>query len=376
MMTTKPPHPGVVAPRSSADPKPFTDPMAEGDRLDLLPIGAVTALRVVGRNVELPLPIKKFITVGSDPEVDLRVTSMRDDGRQQVSKLHVVIQRKGTGLWIVDQTSTNGTFVDDRREVEFARAAGQSFRVGDVTLLAADEQLRALLPKLQWALGLSAHEHVDEVLALAAHDDPLLLLGPSGCGQRVLAEAIHQASARAPRAFVPIEPPLATEGEWRAVLAHSTSGTAFLDLSFIANPSARFLRELFGATYKTRAIVAAPDLSIASDLLGHEHLTRLRPIVLPPVSARVAEILRLFDLLFLETGSKHRIANLGSDNVVALCRRDWEKNLDELTSAAPRLLAVLAHDMSITEAAASLPNTTRQALSKWLVRLGLRINAA
>ena len=347
--------------------------MSEGG-LDLPPLGAITALRIVGRNQELPLlPTKRHFTLGSSPqpEVDLSVSSLAGATaatREHVSKLHVTLQRRANRLWVVDQTSTNGTFVGDRRETAFDLAAGQSFRVGDITLLALDEALRTLRPSLQWVLGLEAHAAVDEALQVVASGTPLLLLGPTGCGQRALAEAVHRTSARSGHPFVAIQPPLATLPEQLAVLAHASHGTAFLDLSLVDGPSARFVDELFGPTYRIRPIIAAPEIDLAGVRLGRERLPRLRVIGIPSLSHRAAEVPRLFDILFRRAGSKHSVADLGTASVAGLCARDWPNNLHDIELAAPRLLALLDHGKNVTAAAESL-GMSRQALSKWIARL-------
>src|SRR5262249_44935552 len=153
--------------------------------LSLPPADAVTALRIVGSNLpELLLPPEKRIfNLGSDdhPDIDVRVSSKiaKSDpsAQEHVSRVHLQIQRKGSRLGIVDQGSTNGPFIKDRRERDGDIAAGESFRVGNVTLLAMDDHMRALRPTLRWVLGFDAHPYVDKVLEVVTSGDPLLLVG-------------------------------------------------------------------------------------------------------------------------------------------------------------------------------------------------------
>src|SRR5687767_11222202 len=113
--------------REGKAPKGPTDPLSE-QRLSLPPADAVVAFNVVGTDLDIPLPAgRQNFTIGSDlkPEVDVSISSRLlaqlrgvpnpEAWPEAVSKLHVMVQRKGNRLWVVDQTSTNGTFFKDRR---------------------------------------------------------------------------------------------------------------------------------------------------------------------------------------------------------------------------------------------------------------------
>ena len=225
-------------PTGPSQPQIATDPLDDGG-LDLPPIGAVTSLLVVGRGEVIPLlSTQRHFKLGSSPRgvVDVSVSSRTgpdDPSREAVSRLHVVMQRRGRGLWVVDQTSLNGTFVNDSRASEFQIEAGQAFRVANVTMFALDDHVVALRPPLARGIGLRAHAQIDDAMLAATAPAPLLLLGPRGCEQAAIAEAIHRASPRRPHAFVAIQPPLATLAEQAAVLRHASHGTAFLDLAAI-----------------------------------------------------------------------------------------------------------------------------------------------
>jgi len=354
-----------------------TDPLDDGS-LNLAPIGAVTALLVVGRGETIQLlSTQRNFSLGSSPSgvVDVSVSSRRgthDPSREKVSKLHVVMQRRGRGLWVVDQTSTNGTFVNDCRATEFQVEAGQAFRVANVTLFALDDHVTALREPLARGVGLHAHDLIDAAMIAATEPAPLLLLGARGCEQRAIAEAIHRASPRRRHAFVAVQPPLATLAEQAAVLRHASHGTAFLDLATIEAPSAPFVTELFGRTYSVRPVVASPDVTTAARRLGEGRLPTMRVIQLRPLGDRPADVPLLFDAHFRRAQSGRSITELGPANVAALAAQDWPGNLDDLKRAAPRLLALLDHHSDVTAAAVSL-GITRQALAKWLGRLGLSL---
>lgn len=347
---------------------------AQETGLSLPPADAVVALRIVGADLpEIPLSLlKRTFLLGSDPDdpdVTVRVSSRMNDpaAREHVSRVHLMIQRKGNRLWIKDQDSTNGTFIKDRQEADGDIAAGESFRVGNVALLAMDEQMVLLRPQLAWVLGFKAHAQVDEMLQLVASGEPLLLIGEPGCEQRWLAEQIHCTSARRHAGFVAVSPPLTEQA-----LAGATGGTAFLDLAGADRVPAPFVKELFGDTYRVRPILAAPDLETAAEHLGHQNAHKLRPIAIPAVRTRRDDVPRILNSLFRREplSSKRDVADLGEPAVESLKAFHWPGNFDDLRRNAPRILALVECGGN-KRAAARMLGIKHQSLSDALARIGL-----
>ncbi len=71
------------------------------------------------------------ISLGRGSEVDHRID---DDG---LSRLHAVIYREGSRVWVVDQNSTNGTFVNDQPTAPAGTPlrSGDRLRIGNHTVL-------------------------------------------------------------------------------------------------------------------------------------------------------------------------------------------------------------------------------------------------
>jgi hypothetical protein len=340
--------------------------------LALPPLDPVIALRVMGTDEELRLsPEKTTFTLGAlpTPEVALSLP------KPHVSRVHCTIQRKGNRLHISNGDSTNGLFFDDHPSEAGEVTAGKTFRVADVYLLALDDRLRDLRPELLRVLGLTDHARVDAALQLIASGDRLLLQGAPGCDQLRLAEAIHRASARRGRAFVHVQPPLATEGERAVVLRHADRGTAFLDLDALPTLTAPFVRELFGTTYHIRPIFAARTEARAQKELGDGHARALRSIAIPPLADRRADIPRLLDDILVNEYQSPRLAasqlpaRVPARVLAALSVKAYPKNLDDLRAQAKNFHALLAHDFNKTAAAEALGKSV-QALSEWMDRLG------
>lgn len=341
-----------------------TDPLGDLGILDLPPADHVTALRVVGEDVELPLSLDQCsFTLGSAREqVDLWLRN------PYASAIHVAIHRRDNKLWIIDKGSSNGTYFAERREKASEVNAGDKFRIADQYLLCLDEQMRAVRPHLQWCLGLDAHALVDETLEIAATGDHVLLLGEAGCEEEILARAIHDASPRRQGPFVAL-----TEGlcDYVHVLESASKGSIFIDIARTGVLKAPFVNGLFSKSkYHARAIVAGAKYQKVEQIFGRPNARLLHQIDVPPLRKRGAEIPRLLDVLFAVHGSSRRADELGIAANEALIRFAWPNNFADLRRQVPKLLAVLEENGNLSAAARRL-GISRPALTESLERLGL-----
>jgi transcriptional regulator with GAF, ATPase, and Fis domain len=117
----------------------------------------------------------------------------------RLSRDHAVVDLQTDGsLRIRDRQSTNGTFVNAHRVDEAPIVAGDLIRVGDsfllVTTLAAQQQ-DGRVPTL---IGTSSavQQLRSAIVKVAQTGATVLLLGETGTGKEVTAQAIHQLSAR------------------------------------------------------------------------------------------------------------------------------------------------------------------------------------
>lgn len=370
----------ISGPRErSSDPPSIRTAPAEQTGLALPPAGAVTALRIAGSNLpEIALSLDQLIfNFGSDdhPDIHIRVSSKIASGNPQaqetVSRVHLQIRRKGSRLWILDMDSTNGTFIKDRRERDGDIAAGETFRVGTVTLLAMDDQMRSLRPTLRWVLGFDAHPYVDKMLEVITAGEPLLLVGPAACEQRYLAEQIHCTSARRTFGFAAISAPL-PERDQVGGLAAASHGTAYLDLAEFSRLPAWFVGHLFGDTYRIRPIVASPSVETARLRLGDLNMPNLRVINIPPIRERAGDVPGILNSLFRRPPleSSHEIVELGEAKVDRLKEFDWPDNFDDLRRNAPKILAYIEAGFNERAAARKL-GKSHSAVSESLRRIGL-----
>jgi pSer/pThr/pTyr-binding forkhead associated (FHA) protein len=353
-----------------ADASKGTDPVTEDVRAArLAPVDAVTALRVVGKELELGLPLAKAsFTMGraAASEVDLSLPG------GDVSRLHCVLRRNGSELIVTDAGSTNGVVVRGRGGPGSVRA-GDRFVVGSTELIALDDAMQALRPVLLRHLGFQAHIAVDGVLTMLARleDKPLLITAPRGSESEMLAHAIHAASGRRRRRFEAVAVATVAERELTGVLKAASGGTVYVDLTGVGagRAPASLVNALLAGTYRVRPILVAADALAAQAAIAPAVLT-WELIGIPSVATRAADIPHLLNAMMLELGSQRRVEELDAERVTALSEYGWPENHHDLRRAAVRVRALLEH-RTVSAAARSLdPPVTPASLTEYLVRIG------
>jgi two-component system, NtrC family, response regulator HydG len=143
------------------------------------------------------------VLVGQSAACDVRL------GDPQVSRRHLAIDFTNKGLRLRDLGSTNGTFVAGMEVGEVYLAGGETIRLGETSL----QVVRVLsAPKREHSRATGFGRMVGEspemrrlyplCERLAKSDVPAVIEGETGTGKEVLAEALHEASARKSGPFV------------------------------------------------------------------------------------------------------------------------------------------------------------------------------
>jgi transcriptional regulator with GAF, ATPase, and Fis domain len=142
------------------------------------------------------------ILVGQSPICDLRLAD------PEVSRRHLGLVVHDDGVRLSDLRSTNGTFVNGVRVVEAILRGGEQIQLGSTVLRLETGGVRRV--------ALSPHTHFGRVVGsspalkrmyplferLAQTDVPILIEGETGTGKEVLAESIHESSARSGGPFI------------------------------------------------------------------------------------------------------------------------------------------------------------------------------
>jgi transcriptional regulator with GAF, ATPase, and Fis domain len=156
-----------------------------------------------GRSLKLE---REEVVIGTAPSCDLVLTD------RTVSRNHLSIRVLGDGYLATDLESTNGTRIEDRRIRTAFLEPGDRFDLGGSRLkleplkgrvelsLSEDHSFGALLGRSVVARRLFA-----QLAAVAPESINVLLLGETGSGKDLAAEAIHQASPRARGPFIAVD---------------------------------------------------------------------------------------------------------------------------------------------------------------------------
>ncbi len=145
------------------------------------------------------------ITVGSDPGCGLVLPD------PLVSRVHLELQLTSQGIQVRDRESKNGTFANGLRIIEGFLGPEDRLQVGDCELsFQADSEKRVeLSPEASFgeAVGLSVPMRALFVALsrVASQDSSILLLGETGTGKDILAQAVHAHSPRKEGPFVVVD---------------------------------------------------------------------------------------------------------------------------------------------------------------------------
>lgn len=330
-----------------------------------------------------------------------------------VSRYHARFERRADGrVWVVDNQSTNGTFVKGRRVKEHPLVMHDIVRIGDTLLRFVEhgiygfgayrldgsvvQQARPFTHGIDRPLlvgGYQIDAILDRIAKVAQSNIAVVVQGESGTGKELVAREIHRLSGRK-GPFQAINcaalPANLIESELfgyrRGAFSGATSdkpglvraahgGTLFLDEvgDMPLEAQAKLLRVLqekevlpLGATTSERVdvrVVCAThrdlEASVAQGIFRGDLLARLRELLvtLPPLRDR-REDLFLLVLHFLQ-----RLGRTGADItfpfMLAVAHYDWPYNVRELESAV-RVAVTLSCGAPLD--LMHLPETVRRAL--------------
>jgi len=329
---------------------------------------------------------------------EVRIGSMEDNdvvlGDDTVSRYHCRITQEDNGYVLLDQRSTNGTFVNKVRIREAFLKPGSIVSVGQSQLRfnAREEEVEIVPSRSDHCAGLiGGNSRMREIYSIIEKIAPtattVVIDGETGTGKEVVAQAIHSLSPRARSDFVVFDcgavPPNLIESELfghekgsftgavmtrQGLFEQADGGTLFLDelgelpldlqpklLRALEQREVRRVGSAKAAKVDVR-IIAATNRNLEDevragrfrqDLFYRLSVVRLH---LPALRNRVDDIPLLIQH-FLENGAFNRKPNAPSvrgvtrDAVTALQSYPWPGNVRELINVVERAVSFCDTDM-------------------------------
>ncbi|GAC1351898.1 MAG: hypothetical protein NVS3B20_04840 [Polyangiales bacterium] len=299
-----------------------------------------------------------------------------------VSRLHCSVHASRNGVNIVDEDSTNGTFLDGVRVHDAVLATGSVVRLG-TTMLRVDFGEEPMFVQI------SSRNHFGAVIGssvemrrlyaimerVALTEATVLIQGETGTGKELVARAVHDGSARAQGPFVAIDCGAIAEnlieselfghvrgaftgaiGDRKGLFEEAHGGTLFLDEIGELPPSLqpKLLRALesrevrpVGGNVSKRVdvrVLAASNRSLAQSVndgsFREDLYYRLAvlELQLPPLRSRREDIPALAQHFFERFTNKQD--PLPPELLASLLGRGWPGNVRELRNFVERSVSL------------------------------------
>ncbi len=324
-------------------------------------------------------------TLGKDPGNDLVV------GHRFISGRHLKVTRQGNRFLVLDQHSTNGTWLGPVRVFEAEVPFHTPLRVGEheVSIEPVSSAVKDAGPAAAYGIignDPSVKQLAEMINRVAPSSAAVTVLGESGTGKELVAKAIHLRSSRSEAAFIPVNCAAISkeliESELfghekgaftgaitarKGAFEEAASGTLFLDEigELPLDLQAKLLRALESGEIK-RVGAARPmtvDVRIVAatnrDLLAACRDGKFRedlyyrlcvvPLNLAPLRGRRADILPLAEHFLRAFAPRGQSVSLTEAAKAQLEDYPWPGNVRELRNVIHRAL-LLRKGINIDEA--------------------------
>ncbi len=318
------------------------------------------------------------LTVGTAQGNDLIL------GDETVSRYHLELRRTDGGIEVIDQGSTNGTFVGPARLGRATVPPQTTLSLGRTRIVVRDganvdvdvhddDRLGPLIGRSEVMRRAMAW-----VKRAARSDASVLLVGESGTGKELVARAIHDDGKRADQPFVTVDcgalaPTLVAselfghekgaftgaDRQRAGALELANHGTLFLDE--IGELPSELQPALLGALERRTfrrvggqaevpvdvRVIAATNRDLRSEVNSggfrldlYYRLAVLR-LELPPLRARTGDVVLLIEHFLRERGFRGPVSELFTEAELAeLSRHHWPGNVRELRNLVDATLAL------------------------------------
>lgn len=266
-----------------------------------------------------------------------------------LSGTHCLLERRANSIRIYDLGSTNGTYVGSSKiETSWDVRIGDKFSPKPLTLFLMDDVMQGHRGMLFEILGTGFPPSPDMLLTeVVRQASPVIIVGDEGCGQDLLARAIHDMSPRRNHQMLTIADIPADRAAQSALIRQASKPKTTAVLLIKAKRGTppldpQFVSSLYSPSYGVRVIALATSEEDVEHALPKQQLHQSYHISLRPLAFRAGEIEQLLDRMFAARGCPDlRTADLLPENQEALRAYGWPKNLTQLGKVAD---AIVAHE--------------------------------
>ena len=148
--------------------------------------------------------LTSYLYVGSEASCGICIDQIG------IEKRHAVFEVKENDVFVKDLKSKSGVFVGGTKVIEAKICDGDIVRIGECELMLIDDSIKAKTFTLTsrsdyW------NEQLQKLNSVAQTHFPVLLLGPSGSGKDIIAQALHKNSERQAWPFLSVNCSALTE---------------------------------------------------------------------------------------------------------------------------------------------------------------------
>ncbi|WP_437721086.1 sigma 54-interacting transcriptional regulator [Sorangium sp. So ce861] len=336
-----------------------------------------------------------WLEIGTDPVIVGRNAACQlvlDDAK--VSAVHAEFVATEQGVRVRDLDSRNGTFVGGVRVGDIYLLTSTKLRLGETEIqfepLRPERITVSAIPSFGPLVASSPGMRAifERLSKMAPTDLTVLITGETGTGKELVAQALHQASARSKKPFVVVDcgsiPPTLAEatlfGHERGAFTgavdkrlspfiEADGGTIFLDelgeLPLEVQPkllralAERRIKSVGGSSYREVdvRVLAATRRDLVRAVNGGNFRSDLYfrvaqiKIELPALRQRVEDIPVLVRRMLKDLGDESAYERVSNSTLERLMRHDWPGNVRELRNAVAVAFALAAEGEEIDIAA-------------------------
>jgi DNA-binding NtrC family response regulator len=158
-----------------------------------------------GQGLKTEYPLKDLMVIGSDDTCDIQIRTVEATDR------HARIERKDDGICIKDLRTATGTFINGSRIIEAYLNSGDEITINGFSIRFLEIEDHVLSHPGLRSKNESWNNELRTLVNVAKTEHPVIILGPSGTGKELIAQAIHEQSDRRLGAFVSVNCSALTE---------------------------------------------------------------------------------------------------------------------------------------------------------------------